>query len=389
MNRRGARLALPAATALLLAGLGSPATAAVPGVLTQQGRLLDANGVPVKGQLQFVFTVYSAPTGGTQLWTETQSVTLDDGYFSARLGEMNVVPASVFSGPVRYLGVKVGGDPEMAPRQPIASVPYALVANNAVGDITPSSVAVNGVQVIDATGKWVGPSAGLQGPTGPAGPTGPQGATGPAGTQGPAGPAGPAGSQGPAGPQGPAGAQGPIGPTGPLPPGVTAIHSIRVRSAGLNWCASGSCTRVIAVDGVNLADNSRGLYVVAINRSTGAATSVGGFDTYGSSAASDSIAAALNALTDTSIVVVAAYDAWSEGLTAGAIAALQRCGASSYVASGGGAFRDSYMLIGIPGAGLGGGLEAHKASAGGAVGTTTLMLDHNVVGLAYGHGVAY
>ena len=64
---------------------------------------MDASGNPVAGTVQIVFTIYDAPTGGTQLWTETQMVTLDDGYFSAALGEVVPIPASVFAnGATRY-----------------------------------------------------------------------------------------------------------------------------------------------------------------------------------------------------------------------------------------------------------------------------------------------
>lgn len=203
------------------------ASAAVPSFLTEQGRLLDASGSPATGTVSITFAVYDSLAGGTALWTETQSISLDDGYFSARLGESTPVPSTVFGGATRYLGVKVGSDAEMVPRQTLGSVPYALLSNNAVGDITPTSVSVNGTPVIDATGAWVGAPTGLVGPTGPAGsagPTGPAGVagpTGPAGAVGPAGPAGPAGAVGPpgptgaAGPQGPAGVQGPVGPAGP------------------------------------------------------------------------------------------------------------------------------------------------------------------------------
>lgn len=209
-----------------LAGLLGSATgsAAVPSLLTEQGRLFDSSGNPQSGQLSFVFSVYDAETGGTALWTETQNLTLDSGYFSARLGDVTPIPASVFDGNARYLGVKVGTDAEMSPRQSIVSVPYALLANNAVGDITPSSISVNGTLVIDNNGEWVGPAAGLVGPTGPQGPagadgtvgaTGPAGATGPTGPTGPMGMMGPVGAIGPIGPTGPTGAIGPTGPTGP------------------------------------------------------------------------------------------------------------------------------------------------------------------------------
>ena len=206
------------------------ASSAVPSVLTQQGRLLDSAGAPVPGSISIQFTVYDAATGGASLWTETQTVTLDDGFFSARLGETTSIGASVFDGSTRYLGVKVGTDPEMTPRQPLVSVPYALLANNANGDITPTSVSVGGSTVIDGSGNWVGSAAGLPGPTGPAGPAGNPGPTGPMGPAGNPGAAGPTGAMGPMGPAGnpgapgPAGAPGPVGAPGPAgPPGPDGV----------------------------------------------------------------------------------------------------------------------------------------------------------------------
>jgi hypothetical protein len=109
----------------------SPARAAVPGTLTQQGRLLDASGMPVSGAVSFVFTIYDAATAGTSLWTESQMITLEDGYFSARLGDTTAIPATVFTGAIRYLGVKVATDSEAVPREPIVSVPYAILAGQA------------------------------------------------------------------------------------------------------------------------------------------------------------------------------------------------------------------------------------------------------------------
>jgi Collagen triple helix repeat (20 copies) len=211
--------ALRAAGAVVLAGVAYAShAAAVPMALDEQGRLFDAIGNPVVGTTAFVFTLYDAPAAGNVLWTETQGVTLDGGYFSARLGEVTPFPAGVFDGSKRYLGVAVNGDAEMTPRQAIVSVPYALVSDNATGDISPKTVRVGGGVVIDATGNWVGPKAGLVGPTGPAGAPGNPGAAGPAGPQGPQGPPGLTGAPGaigPAGPAGPAGADGAVGPIGP------------------------------------------------------------------------------------------------------------------------------------------------------------------------------
>lgn len=218
MARRLGILGISAAALLTI----SAASAAVPSTLTQQGRLFDSSGAPATGSVSIVFTVYDAASGGTALWTETQTVTLDEGYFSVRLGESQPIATTVFNGSTRYLGVAVGGDPEMTPRQTIVSVPYALMANNAVGDITPTSISVNGTTVIDSSGQWVGPSTGLVGPTGPEGPTGPTGATGPQGDTGPQGSQGTPGAQGPTGPAGAAGAIGPAGPTGPMGPAGAA-----------------------------------------------------------------------------------------------------------------------------------------------------------------------
>ncbi|HLK40406.1 MAG TPA: collagen-like protein, partial [Polyangiaceae bacterium] len=214
---RGRLAGLAAMGALVVVASGPSARGAAPGVpgfLTEQGRLFDAMSNPVSGSTKFVFSLYTAATGGTALWTETQTITLDSGFFSAQLGETTAIPPATFvtaatGGNALYLGIQVNSDPELSPRQPLLSVPYAFVANNAIGDITPASISVAGHTVIDGTGAWVGTA------------TGPSGGTGPAGPQGPAGPAGPAGPQGPAGAAGMNGTNGTNGMNGaPGPAGV-------------------------------------------------------------------------------------------------------------------------------------------------------------------------
>ncbi len=219
--RRIPYLAFAVALVAFWTTFGATAHADVPEQLTQQGRLFDANEDPVEGQVSFGFALYTSASATTAVWTETQTITVVDGYFSALLGEGTSLDISVFDGAVLYLGVTVGTDAEMSPRQALVSVPYALAATNAVGDITPNSVTVNGNTVIDSGGNWTGPTAGLEGPTGPAGAAGTTGPTGPAGAMGPTGPTGatgPAGAAGPTGPTGPAGAAGTTGATGPTGP---------------------------------------------------------------------------------------------------------------------------------------------------------------------------
>jgi hypothetical protein len=145
------------ASAGILAAMGSlsgATSAVVPPGITQQGRLLDSEGNPVTGEVTFTFTIYDEATEGNELWTAEQEITLDDGYFSTRLGGSGApFPAALFDGSDRFLGVAVGSDDEMTPRQTLGSVPYAHMANNVNGDITPASVTVNGVEVITADGQ--------------------------------------------------------------------------------------------------------------------------------------------------------------------------------------------------------------------------------------------
>jgi len=224
----------------VLAVAGS--AAAVPPFLSEQGRLFDDAGVPVTETGQAIrFTIYSGVDtdghGTGQLWAETQSVAIDDGYFSVVLGDTSnggtALPDDLFDGSTRYLGIKVGSDAEMEPLQEIVSVPYAIVAQRVVSK--------TGTEIIDDAGVWHGSPTGLVGPIGPTGPQGPTGATG---AQGDTGAKGATGNPGPTGPIGPngnpgtpgaTGATGPIGPTGPTGTGV-ATHRFVIGSS--SWTAT-------------------------------------------------------------------------------------------------------------------------------------------------------
>lgn len=229
MNKSLKGLISISALALALVALPSVAAAEVPSVLSHQGRLYDSSQQPVSGTLDIEFAIYDAADALAPVWSEVHSVTFEDGYYSVTLGNDEPL-LNVLTGDEMFLGITVGSDAEMTPRSPIHSVPYAFVANNAVGDITPTSVSVGGTVVINEDGEWIGDPTGLvgpqgpqgpqgatgaQGPAGPAGPTGPAGATGPMGATGATGATGPQGPQGPAGPQGQTGATGPQGLTGP------------------------------------------------------------------------------------------------------------------------------------------------------------------------------
>jgi len=108
------------------------AGADVPEVMSFQGILTDANGVPLTGTYSVEFSIYNAPTNGSRHWSETQSVDANEGYFDVLLGSVNAITADAFSHSTsnRYLGIKIGSDAEMEPRQRIGSVAYAYAAQN-------------------------------------------------------------------------------------------------------------------------------------------------------------------------------------------------------------------------------------------------------------------
>lgn len=99
----------------------------VPQLINLQGVLQDSGGVPVTTIQSVLFNFWNASSGGTSLWSETQNVSPDaNGLFSTALGTVSPIPDSAFWGTNLYLGIKVGADPEMTPRQRIVATGYAF-----------------------------------------------------------------------------------------------------------------------------------------------------------------------------------------------------------------------------------------------------------------------
>ena len=112
---------------------GSPA---FPDLVSFQGRLTDpSTGNPAAdGTYSIRFSIWDAESLGTEVWSETLNVGVSGGLFNVLLGSNNnQIAVSVFNGAPRYLEIKVGADPALAPRQPFVNVPYAFVATNAEG----------------------------------------------------------------------------------------------------------------------------------------------------------------------------------------------------------------------------------------------------------------
>ncbi|MEE2756575.1 MAG: fibrinogen-like YCDxxxxGGGW domain-containing protein [Myxococcota bacterium] len=177
---------------------------ALPNRFHQEGYVIDANGTPIEGDFSIRVRIYSSVEGNNLLFEEVHPrVTFTRGIYSISIGSEVQLPAGLFERDALFYGVAIGDQPELRPLVEISKVPAAFIADNAInvtGDITPSSVAINGVGVvIDAQGNWVGNPAGLRGPSGR---DGEQGVAGPPGPQGPQGPQGPAGQVGAEGQQG-------------------------------------------------------------------------------------------------------------------------------------------------------------------------------------------
>jgi hypothetical protein len=91
--------------------------------------LCSTDGKPIgDGVYSVRFAIYDAAAGGTALWTETQNVTQQGGVFDVYLGTITALPLDLFSDGDRWLGIKVGSDPEMAQRSRLAPSPWAIQA---------------------------------------------------------------------------------------------------------------------------------------------------------------------------------------------------------------------------------------------------------------------
>src|SRR5262245_15981025 len=118
------RLACMTMTLSVLALILSAVNAAGTGLptISYQGYLTDASGTPVNGTVSMSFGLYTAPAGTAMpLWTETQNyVQVTKGVYAVQLG--SVTPLNISFDQPYWLGVKVGNDAEMTPRQALASV---------------------------------------------------------------------------------------------------------------------------------------------------------------------------------------------------------------------------------------------------------------------------
>lgn len=100
-----------------------------------QGKVVNSDGTNVAdGEYTFVFRLYNVASGGTHMWTETQSnVQVTAGIFRVSLGSVSSLSGINFNDDSIYLGINFNSDGEMTPRIRFASVPYAFNAQKVAG----------------------------------------------------------------------------------------------------------------------------------------------------------------------------------------------------------------------------------------------------------------
>ena len=113
----------------VLCSSAAPARGQIPAVLNYQGALTDAGGAVVAdGDYGMTFALYSVPSGGTALWTETQTVAVAKGIFNVILGSGESLSLDFDS--QYWLGISVAGEAELTPRVPLTASAYSLWGNH-------------------------------------------------------------------------------------------------------------------------------------------------------------------------------------------------------------------------------------------------------------------
>ncbi|MBN2355077.1 hypothetical protein JXO59_03130, partial [candidate division KSB1 bacterium] len=103
------------------------ALAQAPKTISYQGILTDASGVAISDSTcQMTFRLYAGEQGGVTLWSETQTVAVNNGLFSAVLGQEQSFDL-LFDQPY-WLGISIAGEPELLPRIALSASPYSMRA---------------------------------------------------------------------------------------------------------------------------------------------------------------------------------------------------------------------------------------------------------------------
>lgn len=121
----------------------------VPGAIGIQGRLTDENGTPLNGDsYEITFSLYETEDATVALCSDSNIVNVENGLFNSSIDNCY----DDLWGQKVWLGVQVGSDPEMTPRQVILPVAYALT-------VRPGALisgTVDGILTVNGTGGGSG-----------------------------------------------------------------------------------------------------------------------------------------------------------------------------------------------------------------------------------------
>jgi len=121
--------------------------------MTYQGRLTDENGDPLDGNVRIRFVLYHQLTGGTGVYTETETVAVSDGLFNTVVGPSSAVAGLTpedLAEPL-YLELQVANGvytETLTPRQRLYGAPYAFTLMP--GAIISSALSTSAAATTDA-----------------------------------------------------------------------------------------------------------------------------------------------------------------------------------------------------------------------------------------------
>ncbi|MBC7709193.1 MAG: hypothetical protein H7203_03970 [Rhizobacter sp.] len=121
--------------------------AQVPRTINYQGYLTSPSGAAITASLPMVFKIYNVASLGAALHSEPQTVAVTNGIFNVLLGTGTALTLPFDT--AYYLGVTVGTDAELSPRQPLAASPYSIRAASA--EALTANAIVPGSQIADAS----------------------------------------------------------------------------------------------------------------------------------------------------------------------------------------------------------------------------------------------
>lgn len=128
---------------LLLILLPIITLAQIPQTMNYQGRLEDNSGNPVSdGNYTIVFTIYDAATNGNSLWTETRTVTTEDGFFNLTLGESTAINISTEQ--QVWLNISIGGN-NLTPRTKLSGSLSSLSTKSIENTATAGNTVVTSI----------------------------------------------------------------------------------------------------------------------------------------------------------------------------------------------------------------------------------------------------